>query len=35
MKIKKIFLSRFAKEKDLENFLNLIEGYISRELYYN
>lgn len=32
---RKIFLSRFAKEKDLEEFLNLIEDYISRELYYN
>lgn len=32
---RKIFLSRFAKEKDLEKFLNLIEDYISRELYYN
>ena len=32
---RKIFLSRFAKEKDLEKFLNSIEDYIFRELYYN
>lgn len=32
---RKISLSRFAKRKNLEEFLNLIEDYIFRELYYN